>query len=1023
MNKRRPKIRIGRRIPLVAAVCLAIAAGTLPAFSSTAQVATPQTQFQGDSAPHGDFDARAGVVRPTADQLAAVRRLGANARWNSLGTPQSLIKSKGFLAAGLSSNAVAAARQWIMRERSLFRLSRADVEALQLASQHPIGSGRVVVFKQKFGDLSAALDGSINVAVSKGRIAYAASSLTGDTRVTNRVAIGAERALTLAAADVGRQIDASDITRQRRSGGWTRYKIKGFTGSQSARLVAVPTATQGVRQAFQTSILDIEARPLAMTHYIDAETGDVLVAQSAVDHLDEDSPEWSVFPAYPPLDYSSNDTRQVWCWEQTEGCVRVLNSAAMAVASPNPWDVLPPATASTFTSLGNAAKTVENWNSANPFTVGVRMATPSPTREYIYPWTNQWFEERCNPAVFTSPEQNDIDAAIANLNAMHNRMHDWSYFLGFTEQTWNLQWHNYGRGEDELDYEQGNAQAGGIVGGPPQFLARDNANQITPDDGQAPITNMYLWQPIAGGFYAPCVDGDYDMSVIGHEYAHAITNRMIGGPDEGIGGFQGGAMGESWSDLNAMEYLNEYSFVPIADENPYAVGPYATGNKQTAIRNYGMNNSPLNYSDIGYDMVCNLLQTGACAGITQVHADGEIWSATNFDIRAALNGRYGAGDAALQASCADGLTPVTQCPGNRRWVQLMYDSYLLMPTPPTMLDARDAMLAADVLRFNSANQDLIWNAFARRGFGQFASTVNSNDFDPIPSFASPHSGEANVRFTPTATGETPVAEVFIGKYEARVTPVADTDPATPLGDSTPMVPGTYEAIIRANGYGAVRVPFTVTRTGRDLRINVRLEPNLASASRGATATGDGINIDKLIDDTEETNWAYLGPADSTVKDAGIQVTVRLDPSRAAHDIRRAQVSALLRPPNPNDPGGDTGGQNRFTALRQFELWTCRAQGPVDCSQDDQFVRVFVSAEDAFDAGVPRPLAPNLIMKSFTFPQIRASHVRLVVLDNQCTGAPEYAGDQDDDPLNVTDCQAGSPSDQTVRAAELQVFRR
>ena len=30
----------------------------------------------------------------------------------------------------------------------------------------------------------------------------------------------------------------------------------------------------------------------------------------------------------------------------------------------------------------------------------------------------------------------------------------------------------------------------------------------------------------------------------------------------------------------------------------------------------------------------------------------------------------------------------------------------------------------------------------------------------------------------------------------------------------------------------------------------------------------------------------------------------------------------------------------------------------------------------------------------------ATHVRFVVLTNQCTGAPDYQGDQDDDPINV-----------------------
>ena len=67
---------------------------------------------------------------------------------------------------------------------------------------------------------------------------------------------------------------------------------------------------------------------------------------------------------------------------------------------------------------------------------------------------------------------------------------------------------------------------------------------------------MYLWQPIAGTFYAPCVDGDYDMSVIAHEYGHMIENRMIGKGDRRAGD-HAGAMGESSGDLMAMEYLND----------------------------------------------------------------------------------------------------------------------------------------------------------------------------------------------------------------------------------------------------------------------------------------------------------------------------------------------------------------------------------------------------------------------------------------------------------------------------------
>ena len=45
------------------------------------------------------------------------------------------------------------------------------------------------------------------------------------------------------------------------------------------------------------------------------------------------------------------------------------------------------------------------------------------------------------------------------------------------------------------------------------------------------------WPPLsapAWAFYSPCTDGDMDMGIVGHEYTHAISNRMIGGPDEGI---------------------------------------------------------------------------------------------------------------------------------------------------------------------------------------------------------------------------------------------------------------------------------------------------------------------------------------------------------------------------------------------------------------------------------------------------------------------------------------------------------
>ncbi|MGH6750240.1 MAG: M36 family metallopeptidase, partial [Methyloceanibacter sp.] len=48
--------------------------------------------------------------------------------------------------------------------------------------------------------------------------------------------------------------------------------------------------------------------------------------------------------------------------------------------------------------------------------------------------------------MFDTPQRNDIDAADTSLLVTHNRMHDFAYKLGFTENAWNLQVDNFGKG-------------------------------------------------------------------------------------------------------------------------------------------------------------------------------------------------------------------------------------------------------------------------------------------------------------------------------------------------------------------------------------------------------------------------------------------------------------------------------------------------------------------------------------------------------------------------------------------------
>jgi hypothetical protein len=757
-------------------------------------------------------------------------------------------------------------------------------------------------------------------------------------------------------------------------------------------------------------------------------------------------PKWNVFPAFPlmggesfPWNNPSTDTRELWCWDSTVGnppttlpeCDREVQNAA----SRAPWDFSFRTNAPTFTTVGNNAQSSEGWSN---------FRAPGPTayrpvslrREYVYPWTNVWHTSNCFTP-FVPGRSHDVDAAVTNLFAMHNRMHDWSYNLGFTEQHWNAQDSNLGNGgpgTHEGDPVLGNAQAGALAGGFPAYNGRDNANMTTLPDGVPPITNMYLWQPLAGALYAPCVDGDYDMAVIGHEYTHLIENRMIG-KGGGRSGHHAGAMGESYADLTAVEYLNEYGFAPVAGANPFAVGAYATGNRERAIRNFNMSwqrtgafpepgaapkVNPLNFSDMGYDLVG-----------PQVHADGEIWSATNYDIRQALVAKYGAGDAQLQADCADGKLPADRCPGNRRWMQIVFDAYLLMPTAPSMLEARDAYLAADRMRFGGANQAELWKAFATRGFGELAASSNSaadTDADPTPDFSSPLHSEATVTFSVVDPDKKPIsARIFVGHNEARVSPIADTNPATAgvnLDETAAFGPGTYEFVVRAAGYGHVRLRQTFR--DRPTRVTVTMQPNWGSSTQGATASGDGVQHGELIDDTEATSWERTG-AQPDVR--GSQVTVDL--GGAVHDVGRVQVSALIEV-----------GQSRFTALRQFEIQTCLADATnANCTLPGGWTSRLTSAPDAFPGISPRPVSTELLLRSFALSgTVQASHVRIVVLTNQCTGQTAFQGEQDADPLNGTDCREGSPGsgtveifgdlpqilaprDNDVRIAELQVFSR
>jgi extracellular elastinolytic metalloproteinase len=769
---------------------------------------------------------------------------------------------------------------------------------------------------------------------------------------------------------------------------------------------------------------------------------------------------WKVFPANPPLhtvdgfpwNHPDTDTRETWCWVPAAGCDRILGGFPLGARGP--WDHDHKTNSPTLTTRGNNAKSATSWTDPLLPSPPQHMPAPNATRDYSYAWTNDWNNRQCN--IDPGAAIWDQDAATVNLFVSHNRMHDWAYYLGFTERNWNGQDYNFGLTErrQENDPLIGNVQAGAL----PPAKARDNANMITLPDGLSSITNMYFWQPLAGAFYSPCVDGDYDMGVIGHEYGHMIENRMIGKGNV-RSGHHAGAMGEGHADMFGIEYLFSNGFVPTSNENPNANGTYDTGNKLRAIRNFGanfptsgafpepskqLNVNTLNFSDMGYDLTGPTFTSS-----NQVHANGEIWTKTNYRVRELLVEKYDDDfpydDEDLQYACANGELPPYACPGNRRWMQLVFDAFLLMPPNTTMLQARDAALAADLMRFGGANQRELWLGYARGGMGVGATTTNGpiatppgspvpcspcatldeTDTDPTPSWESPLHDNGTIKFAAeTKDGDAITsARFYVGHFQARVSPIADTNPATTgvnLDNVARFAPGTYEFVATAPGYGHIRFREQI-REGKNVTITLRFADNWASANAGAVATGDTSGADAaaqaatlraLIDDTETTQWETAGNATGPLSVDGKRVTIDLAGTKAVnvHDV---QVSAMLR-----------SGQNRFTALRSFEVWACNSD-KANCGTDAGFTKVYTSAADAFPGNSPRPVSPALLLRSFDIPNTKATHLRLVVKTSQCTGGPNFLGEQDGDAANPTDCpSAVTPTiaaTKFVRAAEFQAF--
>ncbi len=208
------------------------------------------------------------------------------------------------------------------------------------------------------------------------------------------------------------------------------------------------------------------------------------------------------------------------------------------------------------------------------------------------------------------------------------------------------------------------------------------------------------------------LDGSFDNGIVAHEYGHGISTRLTGGPTISSCLSNDEQMGEGWSDFFALVATAQPEDAPKArgigsyvwNRDPNGKGfrrlPYSTD----------LNVNPQTYDDI--------------IGAAVPHGVGEVWAGVLWDLFWKLVEMYGWDDDIKNGSG-----------GNNLAIQLVMDGMKLQSCSPGYLDGRDAILAADLINNDGANQCLIWEVFARRGLGWSAEQNNSfNAYDGRAAF-------------------------------------------------------------------------------------------------------------------------------------------------------------------------------------------------------------------------------------------------------------------------------------------------
>jgi extracellular elastinolytic metalloproteinase len=634
------------------------------------------------------------------------------------GTPRLVARLDGFLSRTSRRSAPQVALGYVRRHLFALGLSGADLRTLTLRRDYvDITGTHHLSWTQSAGGIPAFSNGLQAAVTKNGRLLMLGGSpvsgLTAPPSRTSKVSSAAS-AIARARVDVGETPAAGPQDSARQvlfSSG--RHSVLGWqtiTMSASRPMLSVVDATDGrilYRQDLSddaSAVLRYTGRQAAATHRHTPSTGLA----------------FRYFPRHKPGGRALHINFTKLGWLPHKAIVlRGNNSHAYADVNDD-----------------DAVNSNEEIHPRSPHSWAYRL-TPFHLKNVSFcghPYPCNWNPDK--PFSWRTNRNQNATQVFFFVNNWHDHLR--AAPIGFTEAAGNFQRVNRTRKGSGRDAVQTQTDDGANTDhGLPDGNHVDNANMATPPDGQPPRMQMYL-QHVPhtaypnGDPFAPTNVGD-EADTVYHEYTHGLSNRLVvdATGNSTLGEVQAGAMGEAWSDWYAMDYLVKRHLqkdrprsgdVVLFQYDGLGVFLDRTEPLDCAVRATVRRCSG---GDTGHRGGYTYADYGHVFGSPEVHADGEIWSQTLWDLRHAL--------------------------GSDKTEMLVTRAMELSPANPSFLDERNAILLADVAVYGGRHQHEIWRVFARRGMGYFAGSLGGNDSTPGASFQTPPTTSASGRITGTVT--------------------------------------------------------------------------------------------------------------------------------------------------------------------------------------------------------------------------------------------------------------------------------